>query len=240
MPDERQNWRKAFELTGPALLRLRLEHRRNEFPPEYAREAEIWLLEQDAKVAAIERQRFQAIRRWGHHRWRSKHCGCGRWHRCGAASDRRMDQIVLFSASARHNTGAGSFQNKGTMKMAFPNRVTSVIDKPNEDGDNVIGITLGDGSGLDAVIDLGAAQVLVEILQRRLVHWASESAKNLSLPQFDVRDVAIAHQGPTVVLLVSTEQMGEVALRMPNDLVRKAHRELGRTVTYGSGPQSKN
>jgi hypothetical protein len=62
MPDERQNWR--FDMIGPAQLRLRLEHRRNELPPEYAREAEVWLLEQDAKVAAIELQRFQTIRRW--------------------------------------------------------------------------------------------------------------------------------------------------------------------------------
>jgi hypothetical protein len=124
--------------------------------------------------------------------------------------------------------------------MAAPNRVTSVQNKPNEDGDNVIGITLGDGSEFDAVIDLPAAQVLVEILQQRLVRWASESVKNLSLPSFDVLDVAIAHRGPEVALLVSTAQMGQVTFRMPNELVRKMHQELGRAVTYGSGPQSKN
>jgi hypothetical protein len=124
--------------------------------------------------------------------------------------------------------------------MAAPNRATSVQNKPNEDGDNVIGITLGDGSEFDAVIDLPAAQVLVEILQQRLVRWASESVKNLSLPSFDVLDVAIAHRGPEVALLVSTAQMGQVTFRMPNELVRKMHQELGRAVTYGSGPQSKN
>jgi hypothetical protein len=53
MVDERQNWRKAFEMIGPAQLRLRLEHRRNEFAPEYAREAEIWLIEKDAEAAAV-------------------------------------------------------------------------------------------------------------------------------------------------------------------------------------------
>jgi hypothetical protein len=125
-------------------------------------------------------------------------------------------------------------------QMGSPNRVTSILDKPNEEGDNVIGITLGDGSEFDAVIDLAAAELLVEILQQRLVRYADESAKNLSFPQFDVRDVAIAHQGPAVVLLVSTVQMGQVVFRMPNDLVKKAHHELGRAVTYGSGPQSKN
>ena len=124
--------------------------------------------------------------------------------------------------------------------MAPPNRVTSVQNKPNEDGDNVIGITLGDGSEFEAAIDLPAAQGLVEILQQRLVRWASESVKNLSLPSFDVLDVAIAHRGPEVALLVSTAQMGQVAFRMPNELVRKMHQELGRAVTYGSGPQSKN
>lgn len=124
--------------------------------------------------------------------------------------------------------------------MASPNKVTSVLDTPNEDGDNVIGITLGDGSTFDAVIDLPAAQGLVEILQRRLVRWASKSVKNLSLPQFDVLDVAIAHRGPEVALLVSTAQMGQVSFRMPNELAKKAHRELGRVVTYGSGSPTKN
>jgi hypothetical protein len=61
--DER-HWRKAFEATGPAQLRLRLEHRRAEFPDEYAREAEAWLLEKDAENAATELKRFRIIRRW--------------------------------------------------------------------------------------------------------------------------------------------------------------------------------
>lgn len=62
--DERQNWRKAFEMIGPAQLRLRLEHRRNEFAPDYAREAEVWLLEKDAQAAAIELRRFRTLQRW--------------------------------------------------------------------------------------------------------------------------------------------------------------------------------
>ena len=64
MTDERANWRKAFEMIGPAQLRLRLEHRRSEFAPDYAREAETWLLEQDAEATATERKRFQTIRCW--------------------------------------------------------------------------------------------------------------------------------------------------------------------------------
>ena len=64
MTEERQSWRKAFEMIGPAQLRLRLEHRRPEFSNEYAREAEVWLLEKDAENTAIEVKRFQIIRRW--------------------------------------------------------------------------------------------------------------------------------------------------------------------------------
>jgi hypothetical protein len=64
MADQRQNWRKAFEMIGPATLRLRLEHRRNEFAPDYAREAERWLLEEDAKAAAIEKRRFRVVLVW--------------------------------------------------------------------------------------------------------------------------------------------------------------------------------
>ena len=50
--------------------------------------------------------------------------------------------------------------------MAPANRVTSVLSEPNKDGDNVIGITLGDGSVFDVAIDPAATQLLVEILQR--------------------------------------------------------------------------
>lgn len=64
MSSEHQNWRKAFEKIGPAQLRLRLEHRRTEFSPEYAREAEAWLLERDAEAAATELLRFRKILRW--------------------------------------------------------------------------------------------------------------------------------------------------------------------------------
>ncbi len=64
MTDERQNWRKAFEMIGPAQLRLRLEHRRAEFSNEYAREAEVWLLEKDAENTVVEVKRFLIIRRW--------------------------------------------------------------------------------------------------------------------------------------------------------------------------------
>jgi hypothetical protein len=64
MTDERQSWRKAFEMIGPAQLRLRLEHRRLEMRPDYAREAEVWLLEKDAEAAAVERKRYETIRSW--------------------------------------------------------------------------------------------------------------------------------------------------------------------------------
>jgi hypothetical protein len=61
---ERASWRKAFDMVGPATMRLRLEHRRNEFAPDYAREAELWLLEQDAEVLSVETRRFNTIRFW--------------------------------------------------------------------------------------------------------------------------------------------------------------------------------
>jgi hypothetical protein len=64
MTDERQNWRKAFEMLGPKTLRLRLESRRNEYAGDYGREAEVWLLEKAAEAAAIDQKRFQIVRCW--------------------------------------------------------------------------------------------------------------------------------------------------------------------------------
>jgi hypothetical protein len=63
-PDERKKWREAFEWTGPKLLRLRLETRRNEFPADYTREAEQWLREKDAEAIAVEQKRFRKILVW--------------------------------------------------------------------------------------------------------------------------------------------------------------------------------
>jgi hypothetical protein len=120
------------------------------------------------------------------------------------------------------------------------NRVTSILPEPNKDGDSVIGITLGDGSTFDVAIDLGAAQTLVEILQRRLVRWADESAKNLRLPQIEVIDAGVAHEGPGAHLMVTTSQIGSLVLLMSDDVLRKAQQEIGRVVTYRSGPQSMN
>jgi hypothetical protein len=57
MTTEEDNWRKAFEMIGPDQLRLRLETRRPEYGPQYARAAEVWILEQDAKKAALEESR---------------------------------------------------------------------------------------------------------------------------------------------------------------------------------------
>jgi hypothetical protein len=61
---ERASWRKAFEMIGPETLRLRLENRPTHFPPEYARQAELWLLEKDAEVRIVETRRFNTIRLW--------------------------------------------------------------------------------------------------------------------------------------------------------------------------------
>jgi hypothetical protein len=124
--------------------------------------------------------------------------------------------------------------------MSLKNRVTSILPESNSDGDNVIGITLGDGSTFDVAIDLGAAQQLVEILQRRLVRWANESAQNLRFPQLEVIDADVAHQGPGAKLMVSTSQVGCLVLLMSDNVLRKAQQEIGRVLTYRSGPQSKN
>jgi hypothetical protein len=51
-------------MIGREQLRLRLEHRRSEYAEDYGREAELWLLEQDAKAAALEARRFRTIRLW--------------------------------------------------------------------------------------------------------------------------------------------------------------------------------
>lgn len=123
--------------------------------------------------------------------------------------------------------------------MGPTNRVTSILPEPNRDGDNVIGITLGDGSTFDVMINLDSAQTLVEILQRRLIHWAHESGKNLRFPQYEIIDANVLHQGPAAQLTLTTTQIGAVALLMSDDVLRKAQREIGRVVTYRSGPQGR-
>jgi hypothetical protein len=123
--------------------------------------------------------------------------------------------------------------------VPLANRVIRVDPQPNEDGDSVIAVMLGDGSTFDAAIDLAGAQKLVEILQRQLVLWAHKSARNLSLPQFDVTDAVIGHQGPEAALILTTTQIGAVAFRMSDEILKKVDSEIDRVVTYTSGPQTK-
>ena len=61
---EQESWRKAFEMIGPDQLRLRLEARRDEIPLPYARAAEAWISQQDAKKAALEASRYRKILGW--------------------------------------------------------------------------------------------------------------------------------------------------------------------------------
>jgi hypothetical protein len=67
---ERASWREACEMAGPARMRLRLEHRRNEFSLEHAGEIELWLLDkekelsdEDKKARPTETRRY-TIRDW--------------------------------------------------------------------------------------------------------------------------------------------------------------------------------
>jgi len=123
--------------------------------------------------------------------------------------------------------------------MGTGNRVTAVDLEPNKDGDNTMQVTCADGSTIDVTIDLPAAQKLVEILQRRLFHWAHEAAKNLRFPQCEVIDVAVSRPGQGSQLMVSTTQIGWWVLLMSDDVVRKAQREVDRLSTWRFGPQAK-
>jgi len=123
--------------------------------------------------------------------------------------------------------------------MTLTSRVTSILPEPNEDGDNVIGITLGDGSTFDVAIDPAAAQRLVEILQRRLILLAHEAAKNLRFPEYKIIDANVLHRGPAAQLTLTTSQIGAVALLMSDVVLQKMQQEVGRVVAYRSGPQTK-
>jgi len=123
--------------------------------------------------------------------------------------------------------------------MSPTNRVTAVDSEPNEDGDNTMQVTCADGTAIDVTIDLGAAQKLVEILQRRLIHWAHEARENLRFPQSEVIDVAVSRPGQGSQLMVSTTQIGWWMLLMSDDVLRKAQRELDRLSGWRFGPQAK-
>jgi hypothetical protein len=48
---QRDEWRRGFEKLGPITLRASLQRNSAGMPNEYLREAERWLLEQEAKAA---------------------------------------------------------------------------------------------------------------------------------------------------------------------------------------------
>jgi len=106
-------------------------------------------------------------------------------------------------------------------------------------GNSGVGRPGTDGSTIDVTIDVLAAQKLVEILQRRLVHWAHEASKNLRLPKSEVIDVALSNTSQGPQLMVSTAQTGWWVLVMSDAVVRKARRELDRVSTTRFDPQTK-
>ena len=68
---------------------------------------------------------------------------------------------------------------------------------------------------------------------------AHETAKNLRLPQAEVVDASVAHAGPAAQLILTTIQIGSLTLLMSDDVLQKVRQEIGRVVTYRSGPQTK-
>jgi hypothetical protein len=119
-------------------------------------------------------------------------------------------------------------------ETAMTNRVTAVERRANAAGDQIIEVTCSDGAKIDVAIDLAAAQTLVQYLQEQLVEWAHKSAKNLNLPQLDVTRVDMAHQGGAAELMVSTAQMGRMVLRVSDDMLRHAQKEIDRVLQYRS------
>jgi hypothetical protein len=68
---ERASWREACDMAGRLRMRLRLEHRRNEFSPEHACEIESWLSDKekelsdkDKEARPTETRRSNTIRDW--------------------------------------------------------------------------------------------------------------------------------------------------------------------------------
>ncbi|MGA3064661.1 MAG: hypothetical protein ABSD90_15820 [Methylocystis sp.] len=51
-------------MIGPDQLRLRIEIRRAEISDQYARAAEAWIMEQEAKKAALEAGRYRKVLGW--------------------------------------------------------------------------------------------------------------------------------------------------------------------------------
>lgn len=79
---------------------------------------------------------------------------------------------------------------------------------------------------------------LLAQLQSAAMTHAQEKAHNLNFPELEVQKIGLAHREREVALLVSTDQIGTLVLRMTDRQRDMLMSELQRMKTYRSAPPS--
>jgi hypothetical protein len=110
-------------------------------------------------------------------------------------------------------------------------RVIGTSDHVEPEGSLMVQVAVGDRT-IAVRIDPSQVAILLNRLQPLAVVHAQREGQNVSLPQFEANAIGLAHQGPEVALMVSTDQTGHLVIRLNDELFQKLDSEVNRAKTY--------
>jgi len=81
---------------------------------------------------------------------------------------------------------------------------------------------------------------LLVLFQEAAIRRANLGGPSLQMMEVNVTDVGLAHQGKQTAMMVSTAQIGALALVIPPELLDRLRGEIDRALVYLSGSSSIN
>jgi hypothetical protein len=125
--------------------------------------------------------------------------------------------------------------------MATVGRVTGVADRLDADGSQFLEIVTLDGTRLEAKMPAESLDLFFRTMQKNLIERiASKAEGSVSLPEFQVTGLNLAHKGHATELMVSTAQFGSLVLILSDDALLMLKKQIERVKLHRSGPKSQN
>lgn len=115
-------------------------------------------------------------------------------------------------------------------------RIVGIGDQAEPDGSHMVQVALGDCT-IEVRIDREQVATLLNHFQLAAMVQTQTETRTLSFPEIDATQIALAHKGREVALMVSTAQMGTLVIRLTDDQMNDLRSELDRLKTYRSAPQ---
>jgi hypothetical protein len=117
--------------------------------------------------------------------------------------------------------------------------VTGISDELEEDGSQVLRVTSHDAI-FEVEIPAAELPLFLESIQKSLICRVALGGGTLVLPTLEVKNVNLVHRGTTTELLVSTAEIGSLALCLSDETLGALANKVRSTLLHRSWDKFKN